>query len=520
MCVSRTVRGGRRLSPEQAIQRAVAGAAFLLVPSLTATVVLAGDPTPPPLPSITGTTTTTVSLTGSASGNTSAIQSAITALPTAGGTVIIPTGTWSVDPMTFNSGNVDLEINGQIVAPTANSGGWGANTDFITWNNAKNSEITGSGSIDGEGGIGPNDWWSQTNNAPDLIHFSNAQTTLVTGVTFYNSPKEFFTFGGTKTNDVTFNAMSISAPNNAPNTVGIDPNGNNFLITNSTISTGDDDIALNAASGNSADTNIAITNMSIGLGHGVSIGSITSLGVNNLYVNNITFNGTAAGFRLKAPRSANGGLVQNLSYNNVTMTNVFYPVYISSWYNGVGQSFPSNANSTTANTFTSGVTPQWQNITFNNVTSSWTSTTVTNYTSSIAGLLYGLPESVIQNVTFSNVSLSAYHGMSLAFAGTSTAPISFTGNWSIITGTGQQFGTFTSPNSTNLGGNDGGGSNPGKLLYWNGGSTTGGTFTGWEASNIVNLSLAPVPEPTTASLALMGSAMALMRRRRGKKSTS
>jgi polygalacturonase len=517
MCVSRSVRGHeRRLSPEQAIQKAVAGAAFLLVPSFAATIAFAGDPIPPAQPSITGTTLITASLGANAATNAATINSDINNMTGSGGTVIIPTGTWSVDPMTYNVGNVDLEINGQIVAPTANSGGWGASTDFITWNNAKNAEITGTGSIDGQGGIGPNDWWSQTSNAPDLIHFANAQTVLVTGVTFYNSPLEFFTFGGTKTNDVTFNAISISAPNNSPNTVGIDPNGNNFLITNSTISTGDDDIALNASSSNSPDTNIAITNMSIGLGHGVSIGSITSLGVNNLYVNNITFNGTAAGFRLKAPRGANGGLVQNLSYNNVTMTNVFYPVYISSWYNGSGQSFPTNANSATANTFTSGVTPQWQNITFNNMTSSWTSTTVTNYTASIAGLMYGLPESIIQNVTFNNVSLSAYHGMSLAFAGTSTAPISFTGNWSIITGTGQQFGTFTSPNNTNLGGNDGGGSNPGKLNYWNGTSSSGGTFAQWEASNIVTLN---VPEPSTISLAVMGSAMALMRRRRDKKST-
>ncbi len=517
MCVSRSDRGsGRKVSPQQAIQKAVAGAVFLLVPSMAAAVALAGDPASPPLPNITGTTSITVSLSSgqsNAGANQLAIQNAFTSLPSAGGTVIIPSGTWDVNPLTISASNADFEINGQLVAPTnQNDVNWSGSSEYINWNNPKNSEITGSGSIDGEGGIGTNDWWGDTNAAPDLLQFSNARTFLISGVTFYNSPKEFLTFGGTQTNDVTINNININAPAVSPNTVGIDPNGNNFLITNSTISTGDDDIALNADSSNSADTNIAITNMSIGLGHGVSIGSITSLGVNNLYVNNITFNGTVCGFRLKSNQSV-GGTIQNLSYNNVTMTNVFYPVYISSWYNGSGNGFPSNANSATS----TNTLPVWQNITFNNITSSWTSTTVTNYTSSVAGLLYGLPKSIIQNVTFSNVSLSAYHGMSLAFAGTSTAPISFTGNWSINVGTGQQFGTFTSPNSTNIGGSDTGGSNPGKLVYWNGTTSNSGTFSVWESSNIVDLSLGVVPEPSTASLALVGSAMALMRRRRAKK---
>jgi polygalacturonase len=513
MCVSGSSRGsGRKVSPEQAIQKAVAGAAFLIVPSLTATFAFA-DPPPPPLPDITGSTVVTVSMGANPATNAMNITNAFGSLPTAGGTVIIPTGTWNVNPFSLGASNADFELEGNLVAPTNASGNWGTTSQLINWSNSKNSELTGTGYIDGQGGVGSGDWWSQSSGIPNLVMFSNAHTFLIQGVTFYNSPKEFVKWGGSSTNDITVNDITISAPASSPNTVGLDPSGNNFLITGSNISTGDDDIALNSSTGNSANTNIAITNMTIGLGHGISIGSITTLGVNNLTVNNITFNGTVCGFRLKSNQSA-GGTSSNLLYNSVTMTNVFYPVYISSWYNGGGNAYPSNANSST-NTNT---LPVWQNITFNNITSSWTSTTATNYTSSIAGLLYGLPQSIIQNVTFNNVNLSAYQGMSLAFAGTSTAPISFTGNWSITTTTGQQFGTFTAPNSTNIGGDDTGGGVPGKLVYYNGSSTTGGTFTGWEASNIVNLSLSSVPEPSTVSLGLIGSAMALMRRRRRDKS--
>jgi hypothetical protein len=100
--------------------------------------------------------------------------------------------------------------------------------------------------------------------------------------------------------------------------------------------------------------------------------------------------------------------------------------------------------------------------------------------------------------------------MSLAYAGTNSAPIDFTGNWSINVGTGQQFGTFTNPVDANVGANDGAGGNPGSLVYWNG-TASSGTFATWEASNIVTLN---VPEPTTLSLALAGSALILMRRRR------
>ena len=494
-----------------------------MVPPLAGVLVYA-DPPSPALPDIIGTNSVTVSMGSSASANATAIDNAVFDVGSAaggGGTVIIPSGTWNCNPLAFNIGNVDLEVEGNLVAPTnATLPNWGGSTAFITWSNAKNSELVSlDGSyIDGEGGIGTNDWYANPGAArPALVSFSNPQTFLVQGLTFYNSPQQFFTFGGSKTNDITFNQIFINAPGTSPNTNGIDPDGNNFLITNSTIEDGDDNIAIQASGSDSPSTNIAITNLTIGTGHGISVGSGTTLGVNNVYVNNITFNGTIYGFRLKTEAN-NGGLVQNLSFNNVSMTNVFYPVYISSWYNGSGFSYPRNAasaarfNSVTNSGFTSGVTPQWENLTFNNITSGWTSTTATGYTNSIAGLLYGLPASVISNVNFNNVTLSAYQGMSLAYAGTNADPISFTGNWAINAATGQTFGTFTSPNNTTSGTG-----NPGNLLYWNGTSSTGGTFSTWETSNVVVLS---VPEPTTASLAVASSALMLMRRRRNSSATA
>ena len=480
----------------------------------------------PPLPTIGSDNFTITGLVNSPSEslandntNAAAIVSAInTCAADGGGTVTIPAGTYFTNGMYIPSGDdgVELQILGNLVAASqTNYVEPNGENDFIYWKNADNDEINGNGlgTIYGQGET----WWSNANdtNTPHLIDFSSANTLEVTNITAFNSPKEFFTFGGASTNNVTFNEVTINAPGTSPNTDGIDPDGNNFLITNSYISTGDDDISPKAEAGNSPANNIAITNDTIGTGHGISLGTTSVLGMNNITVNNVTFNGTAFGLRMKS-EADNGGVVQNISYNNITMTNVFYPIFISSWYNGTGFTYPPNANgaatfnSATNSPYSNGVTPLWSNITYNNITSSWTSTTVANYQDSIAGLLYGLPASVIQNVDFNNVKLSAYQGMSLAYAGTNSAPIDFTGNWSINVGTGQQFGTFTNPVDANVGANDGAGGNPGSLVYWNG-TASSGTFATWEASNIVTLN---VPEPTTLSLALAGSALILMRRRR------
>jgi polygalacturonase len=204
------------------------------------------------------------------------------------------------------------------------------------------------------------------------------------------------------TNNVTINGINISASSTSPNTDGIDPAGSNYLIENSTISTGDDDIAIKPES--VACNNISIQNCKINSGHGISVGGQTNDGMNGMTVNNCTFNGTTNGLRLKAGRG-NGGLVQNVTYSNITMTNVQNPIYITSWYNNGGDTSPSDPSTATKQTVTS-TTPIWKNITFTNVTATGAKN---------AGIVYGLPEEFIQTVTFNNVHITATTGMKLYF---------------------------------------------------------------------------------------------------------
>ncbi len=113
-------------------------------------------------------------------------------------------------------------------------------------------------------------------------------------------------------------------------------------------------------------------------------------------VNNVTFNGTTYGLRLKAGRG-NGGSVTNVTYNDISMPNIGTPIQLSSWYNATSGSdaWPSTA----ANAGTAAVnstTPFWSNITFSNITVN---------TAAQKSSIYALPKAPAQNIQFINDNL-------------------------------------------------------------------------------------------------------------------
>ena len=68
---------------------------------------------------------------------------------------------------------------------------------------------------------------------------------MLQGVTLTNSP--MFHLVPRACREVTIDSIHIKSPANSPNTDGIDPSGFDYLITNCTIDTGDDNIALSCA---------------------------------------------------------------------------------------------------------------------------------------------------------------------------------------------------------------------------------------------------------------------------------
>ncbi|HXI84638.1 MAG TPA: glycoside hydrolase family 28 protein [Verrucomicrobiae bacterium] len=341
--------------------------------------------------------------------NTVAIQKTIdSASKAGGGIVLVPEGRFLTGPLTLASRiNLHLANNAVILIsddmtnhPIANE----RYQDCISVADAQDIEISGEGAIDGQGKA----WWAafEANHAmthrPYMIKLSNCKRVRIQGVTLSNSP--MFHLVPQNCADVTIQGITIKSPSNAHNTDGIDPSGWNYLITDCTIDTGDDNIAVKPGSGRTpGNKNYTITNCRFLHGHGMSIGSGTSGGIEDLRVSNCIFDGTDAGIRIKTLRGR-GGLLQNLMYENLTMTAVKNPIYIIDWY--PERDAPKDP-ATEKPEPTTDRTPINKNIVIRNVTATNCPT---------AGTIRGLPEAPITNVTLSNVVISAKTGLKIYHA--------------------------------------------------------------------------------------------------------
>jgi polygalacturonase len=338
--------------------------------------------------------------------NTGAIQKTIDACSAAGGgTVLIPAGNFLSMPFKLAS-RVNLHLDkGATIRVSDDITNYpivkNRYVDFLTATGAHDVEISGAGTIDGQGQA----WWTafranpRMTHRPYLIKFTDCTRLFVTGVTLQNSP--MFHLVPQNCTDVTIRNICIHAPSIAPNTDGIDPSGWNFLITGCFIDTGDDNIAIKPTRGRTpGDNHFTVLDCAFLHGHGMSIGGGSFNGVENLTVSNCLFNGTDAGIRIKTPRG-NGGLVQNLTYENLTMTDVKNPIYINDYYpERTAPKDPSTAKSEPVN----NRTPIIKKIIIRNLA-------VTDCPN--AGTIRGIPEMPVSDVTFSNVTISARTGMTI-----------------------------------------------------------------------------------------------------------
>jgi len=203
---------------------------------------------------------------------------------------------------------------------------------------------------------------------------------------------------------VTIRHVTIKAPADAPNTDGIDPSGWNFLITGCTIDDGDDNIAIKPGGGRTpGDKNFLVTDCTFLHGHGMSIGSGSRNGLENLTVSNCTFNGTTAGIRIKTGRGV-GGLLQHITYEDLAMNNVKNAISIIDFY--PERSAPKDPATEKPQPVTAR-TPLVDGIIIRDVTA-------TNCPG--AGTIRGLPEAPVTDVSFSNVHLSAGTGLKIYHA--------------------------------------------------------------------------------------------------------
>ncbi|MCX6239138.1 MAG: glycosyl hydrolase family 28 protein [Bacteroidia bacterium] len=350
--------------------------------------------------------------------NTKAIQDAINAAGiSGGGKVIVPSGVYLCGPLQFRD-NLNLHIDSaailRMLPLEKYPGGTSEGIDFISGSKLHDIAITGKGMIDGQG----SPWWpfAKTEGAkrPRMIEFRDCDKVLIEQVKLTNSPMFHIAIGG-KSSNVTVREVIVRAPastdpvNPSHNTDACNVTGKKILIRNCDISTGDDNYTCGGGT-----SDVLITGCTYGYGHGVSIGSPTKGGVSNITVENCTFTNTDCGIRIKSDRDR-GGILQNLTYRNLHMTNVGIPILIYAAYAAKEKEYrnlpkltPEIAATYPSATVTD-LTPIYRDITFQDITA-----TVEN--GKRAGLIWGLPEAAVSNVLLQNVNITADNPFGIFFA--------------------------------------------------------------------------------------------------------
>jgi polygalacturonase len=213
---------------------------------------------------------------------------------------------------------------------------------LILAEDAPGSAVMGDGAIDGRGGetlLAQNvTWWDlahqaklddQSQSCFRLLVVRHSDGFVLYRITLRNSPN--FHVSVERTNGFTAWGVKIDTPSTARNTDGIDPSASkNVSILHSWIRTGDDDVAIKAGTLGPS-TNITVAHNHFYSGHGMSIGSETNGGVSAVRVEDLTIDGADNGIRIKSDRSR-GGLVEDVSYQNVCMRTVKNPIVLTPMY--------------------------------------------------------------------------------------------------------------------------------------------------------------------------------------------
>ena len=364
--------------------------------------------------------------------DTAAIQKAFDAGGKAGGgTVEFPAGTYLSEPLKLRTKTTLLLQPGATLQACTNQsvfmktpGDWlqakssGDFVPFIGGDNLRDVTFTGGGTIDGNGAV----WWGEAEKArqkvagytlprPNLIVLERCQNVLIENITLRNSPKSHFVPNDCE--GVVISNVTIIAPAGAANTDAIDPGGcKNVLITHCRLDVGDDNVAIKAskkiAGREFASEDITVTDCTFLHGHGMSIGSETTGGVRNVTVCDCTFENTENGLRIKS-QLGKGGLVENITYRNLTMKNVIPAITLTCFYmnNSSGDTarhagLPKAAPVTDTNKI-----PVFRNICISNVTATCPQS---------AGVIDGLPDCCISNVVLENVRITADTGLAISNA--------------------------------------------------------------------------------------------------------
>ena len=350
--------------------------------------------------------------------DTRAVQQAVdTCAASGGGTVRLRSGTFLTGPITLRS-HITLEIEAGATLlgsqdkqdyPEAQELREASVRPLVQAVGAEDITITGGGTIDGAG----QPWWQLVSASkaehkivaakrPRLLVLDHCKHVLIDGITIQNSAS--WQVVPYYSDDVTIRNGKILAPANSPNTDGIDPfSSHRITISHMLIDVGDDDVAIKSGQPGSPgpddpSTDITITDCTFLHGHGLSIGSEISGGVQRVRAARITFTDTTNGVRVKSNRDR-GNDVGDLDFRDLTMDNVQTPVLITEYYPKIPEHDAPHP--------VTRLTPHFHDISIMSLHATGAKT---------AGVIAGLPESPINLITLTNVDISAQIGMTISNA--------------------------------------------------------------------------------------------------------
>jgi len=350
--------------------------------------------------------------------DTHAIQAAIDACEEKGGGIVrLSRGIFLTGPIVLKSHiTLDVERGATLLGsqdkndyPEMDELREASVQPLIGATNAEDITIRGGGTIDGAG----QPWWAEVYahkkspnyvaaKRPRLILLDHCRHVLIEDLTIENSPS--WQVVPYYSDDVTIRDDRIYAPAHSPNTDGIDPfSSSHVTITHMTIDDGDDNVAIKSGQPNSLgpdspSTDITVSDCVFLHGHGMSIGSEVSGGVENVHVSKIQFHGTTNGVRIKSARDR-GADIGNLNFSDITMENVSTPLLITEYY-------PRIPEHDVAEPMTR-LTPNFHDIRITNLTATHAKN---------AGVIAGLPERPINSLVLDNVHLEGQKGLRISNA--------------------------------------------------------------------------------------------------------
>lgn len=306
---------------------------------------------------------------------------------------------------------------------------------ILNVNHCRNVTLCGSGTIDGQGAVWWHTFWGDDENSGMLADYSQRglrgvvdydckrprnvvvyQSEGVTLQAFTSRDSGFWNLHVCYSKQVTLQQLRVMNAT-GPSTDGIDIDSSQLVrVEGCTVSCNDDNICVKSGRGAEAQKqgrtarDIIIRDCTLLEGSGITLGSETSGGIENVIIEHNRFAGTGVGFRIKSARNR-GGWIKNIVVRHLEMEDVRYPFMLQlNWFPEYsysklpadGEQPPHWHKLAAEVTGEAGLT-QVENITISHIRSSLTQPGAF----SRAFFIEGTPEKPIEQLSFSDIRLQA-----------------------------------------------------------------------------------------------------------------